>query len=161
MLLGLPPVCWFLFYVYIAKERNSCGKGEPFQGPESGLLSNTWKWTVQGDSRAHKARDFIEKGHRGRAAKGTQENRSATWLTVSGFMVSGLVSWLWPIILTHGYSWGRAHLSAKVDFSRKDSGELVGHVDWHLLSPFDFSWILPVGGNLLVPHYFPGPPVVW
>ena len=33
--------------------------------------------------------------------KGTQENCSASWLTVSGFMVMGFVSgFSWPIILT-------------------------------------------------------------
>ena len=67
---GPAPVCWSLFYVYIAKEGNSCGKRDPFQGPKSGLLSNTWKWTVQGDSRADKARDFIKKGHQGESSKG-------------------------------------------------------------------------------------------
>ena len=43
-----------------------------------------------------------------------------------------------------------------MDSSKKDSGRLVGHVDWRLLSPFDLSRILPVSGSLLVP----GPPVV-
>ena len=32
-------------------------------------------------------------------------------------------------------------------------------MDWHLLSPFDLSRILLVGGSLLVPHSLPGPPV--
>ena len=35
------------------------------EGAESGLLSNTWKWIVQGDACADKARDFIGKGHPG------------------------------------------------------------------------------------------------
>ena len=47
-----------------------------------------------------------------------------------------------------------------MDYSEKDSGRLVGHMDWRLLSPFDLSRILPVGGSLLVPHSLPGPPVV-
>ena len=37
----------------------------PLSGPGSGLLSNTWKWIVQGDTCADKARDFIGKGHPG------------------------------------------------------------------------------------------------
>ena len=39
-------------------------------------------------------RDFIGKGCRGRGqeGEGNGENCSATWLTVSGFMVIGLVS---------------------------------------------------------------------
>ena len=34
-------------------------------GPETGLLSNTRKWIVGGDTCADKARDFIGKGHLG------------------------------------------------------------------------------------------------
>ena len=40
-------------------------EGGPFPGPETGLLSNTRKWIVQGDTCADKARDFIGKGHPG------------------------------------------------------------------------------------------------
>ena len=31
------------------------------------------------------------------------------------------------------------HLLAKIDSSKKDSGRLVGHIDWSLLSPFTLS----------------------
>ena len=34
----------------------------PLPGPESGCLSNTWKWIVQGDTCAAEARHFISKG---------------------------------------------------------------------------------------------------
>ena len=46
------------------------------------------------ETRADKVRDFIGKGHPGgeQEGKGTQENCSAAWLTVSGFMVVGVVS---------------------------------------------------------------------
>ena len=40
-------------------------EGGPIPGPETGLLSNTQKWIVQGDTCADKARDFIGKGHPG------------------------------------------------------------------------------------------------
>ena len=33
-------------------------------------------------------------------------------------------------------------------------------MDWRLLSPFDLSRILRLGGSLLVPCFLPGPPVV-
>ena len=71
-------------------------EGGPLPGPETGLLSNTWKWTVWGDTCADKARDFTGKGHPGREqeGKGTQENSSVTWFVVPGFMVMGLVSGL-------------------------------------------------------------------
>ena len=50
----------------------------------------------QGDTRADKARNFIGKGHPGKEqeGEGTQEDYSVTWLTASGFMVTGLVSGL-------------------------------------------------------------------
>ena len=57
--------------------------------------------------RADKARDFIEKGLLGgeQQVEGTQENCSATWLTVSGFMGMGFSFWvgLWPIIFLDSY----------------------------------------------------------
>ena len=40
-------------------------EGVPLPGPETGLLSNTWKRIVRGDTHADKARDFIGKGHPG------------------------------------------------------------------------------------------------
>ena len=138
-------------------------EGGPLPGPENGLLSNTWKWIVRGDTGADKARDFIGKGcpDREQQGKGTQENCSATWLAVLGFMVMGLVSGLsLAITLTQGPFWWPWNRSAKMDSSEEDSGRLVGHVDWRLLSPFDLSRILLVGGGLLVPCSLPGSPVV-
>ena len=69
--------------VYIFQE------GRPFPGPESGLLCNTWKRIVWGNTSADKARDFIGKGCLSgeQQRKGTQENCSGTRLTVSHFMV--------------------------------------------------------------------------
>ena len=78
------------------------------------------------ETHADKARDFIGKGHPGgeQEAEGTQENCSAAWLTVSAFMVMGLVSGgLWPVILIQSLSWWRRHHSAKMDASKRDSGK--------------------------------------
>ena len=93
--------------------------------------------------------------------KGTQENYSATWLSlrfygnrVSFQVVSG------QSLLTKSPSQWYVHRSSKIGSSEKDSGRLGGHMDWSLLSPFDLSWILPVGGSLLVPHSLLGLPVV-
>ena len=63
----------------------------PFPGPKNGLLSNTWKWMVQGDTHADKAKDFIGKGWLGREQQGkeTQENCSAMWLKLSTFTGMG------------------------------------------------------------------------
>ena len=101
-LLSPTPLCLCIFWLFWMF-RNSFGYiliiiwlqgGGPLPGPETGLLSNTQKWTVRGDTCADKARDFIGKGRLAgeQEGKGTQENFSVTWLAVSGFMVMGLVS---------------------------------------------------------------------
>ena len=87
---------WLTGYTFLSREIGMImlQEGRPLPGPETGLLSNTQKWTVRGATCADKAREFIGKGHPGgeQEGKGTQENCSAAWLTVSGFMVVGLVS---------------------------------------------------------------------
>ena len=47
-----------------------------------------------GKESSKETRDFTGRRHQGteQQGKGTQENCSATWLTVSGFMVMGLIS---------------------------------------------------------------------
>ena len=49
-------------------------------------------------------------------------------------------------------SWWHMHHSAKMESDKEDSRGLVVPVDRHLLSPFDLSWILLVGGGLLVSY---------
>ena len=58
------------------QSRHLLQEGGPLPGPETGLLSNTRKWIVQGDTCADKAREFIGKGHPGgeQEGEGTQEN---------------------------------------------------------------------------------------
>ena len=80
---------WRRIVVFGCKTR----RGE--RGSERGLLSNTWKCIVQGHTHVDKARGFIGKGSLGRTKQGKGiQNYSATWFTVSGFMVMGLVSGL-------------------------------------------------------------------
>ena len=50
--------------------------------------------------------------------------------------------------LAQGSFWWCTHLSAKMNSGAKDSGRLVGHMDWSLLFPFDLSQI--TSGSLLV-----------
>ena len=72
---------------------NCCRKGDPFQGPKLGSCL-TLRNELSKETHADKARDFIGKGHPGEEAvsEGTQENCSASWLEVLGFMTMGLVS---------------------------------------------------------------------
>uniref|UniRef100_A0A8D0Y932 Abhydrolase domain containing 4, N-acyl phospholipase B n=2 Tax=Sus scrofa TaxID=9823 RepID=A0A8D0Y932_PIG len=132
---------------YPADGETVAGRRDPLPGLENGLFSNTWKGIVQGDTRADKARDFIGKGHLGREqqGKGTQENGSSVWLTVSGFMGMGSVSWLSPanrlaqpvLGLAQGPSWWHLHLSAKMESNAKDAGRLA--VSSLLSAPPKFS----------------------
>ena len=71
------------------------GMGDPFHGLRVGsclTLGNE----LSEETCAVKARDFIGKGCLGGGQKGegSRENCSATWLTVSGFMLIGLLSGL-------------------------------------------------------------------
>ena len=74
--------------VLVPKTAKMCHKEE-----ESGLLSNSQKWFVRGDTHADKIREFIGKGHLvgEQEGKWTQENVSTMWLKVSGFMLMGLI----------------------------------------------------------------------
>ena len=108
---------------------------------------------------ADKARDFIGKGHRGgeQQGKGTEKNSSATWLTVLGFMVMGLVFGLSLANHSDSESFLVVHaLFSQDGCQREGFWEVVGHV----APPFDLSWTLLVGGGLLVSCSLPGPPVV-
>ena len=136
-------------------------EGVPLPGPESGLLSNTWKWIVRGDTHADKARDFTGKGHPGgeQEGKGTQETCSATWLAVSGFMVMELVSRLSLASHSDSESFLVAHALLSQDGFQGGGFWVVGRT-CGLESPFDLSQILLVGGGLLVPCSLLGPPVV-
>ena len=97
---------------------------DPFQGPKLGSCL-TLRNELSEETCADKARDFIGKGHRGgeQSGKGSQENCPATWLTISGFMVMGLVSGLSLADHSESESFLVVHaFSAKMDAREKDSG---------------------------------------
>lgn len=117
------------------------GRGTPFQGSESGLLSDSLKRIVPGDTHAEKARDSVGKGHLG-GEQGVRELRRTTLPRGSQSQVLmmelvpslSLASHLsWPIFgLTQGL--GGACVSARMDSSTKDL-ERIGRVYYGLASP--------------------------
>ena len=119
-------------------------EGGPLPGPESGLLSNTRKRIVRGDTRADKARDFIGKGRLDweQEGKGTQENCSAMWLTVLGFTVMGLVSGLSLANHADSGSLPVAHTSLRQDEFQRGGFWEVGRT-YGLASPFISFWPFP------------------
>ena len=79
------------------------------------------------------------------------------WLGVMGFMVMRLVSGL--SLANHSDS--ESSLVVYTLFSQDGcQGEGFWEVVGHVVSPFDLSRTLPVGGGLLVPCSLPGPPVI-
>ena len=89
-------------------------------------------------------------------AKGTQENCFATWLEVSGFMVMGSV----PRLSLANHSDSESFLVVLALFSQDGCWRGFWEVIRHVVSTFDLSRTLPVGGGLLVPCSLPEPPVV-
>ena len=89
--------------------------------------------------------------------EGTQENCSVTRLTVLGFRVMGLVSGL----SLANQSNSESFLVVRILFSQ-DGCQQGGlwNVVGHVVSPFDLSRTLAVGGGLLVPCSLPGPLVI-
>ena len=113
------------------------------------------------ETHADKARDFIGRRHLGgeQQGKGIQENCSVTCHVARslGFYGDGLVSGLSLANHSDSESFLVAHTSLNQDGCQREGfWEVVGYV----VSPFDLSQTLPVGGGLLVPCSLPGPPVV-
>ena len=133
-------------------------EGRPLPRPESGLLSNSWKWVVWWDTQADKAKNFIGKRRLDREqVKGNQEVCFAMGLAVLGFMVMGLVSGLHLANYSDLGSFPVAHALLCQDGCQQEGfWEVLGHVT----SPFDLSWTLSVGGGLLVPCSLLGPSVL-
>ena len=100
---------------------------------------------------------LLGKGIRVESSRVREPRRTAvTWLAVSGFMVMGLVSGLSLANHSDSESFLVVHILFGQDGCQRGFWEVVGHV----VSPFDLSRTLPVGGGLLVLCSLPGPPVV-
>ena len=78
------------------------------------------------------------------------------WLSVLGFMMMGLVSGLSLANHSDSESFLVMHALLSQDGCQQGFWEVVGHV----VSPFDLSLTLLVGGGLLVLCSLPGPPVI-
>ena len=135
---------------------------DPFTGPKSELLFNTQEWMVQGDTQTDKAKDFLREGCLGgeQQGKGTQENCSTTWLTVSAFMVMRLVSRL--SLAKHSDSGSSlvVHTSLSQDRFQPEGFWEVGRTYRLFPSLFGPSWTLSCYFLEVVPPSLLGPPIV-
>ena len=92
--------------------------------------------------------------------KGNQEDYSAMWLAVLGFMVMRLVSRL--SLANCSDSGGSGSFLVVYTLISQDGCQREGfwEVVGHMASPFDLSKILSVKGGLLVPCSLIEPPVI-
>lgn len=67
--------------IFSNSQCNCYRKGDPSQSP-SGLLCDTEKYTVQGDTRTDKRKDFDWEEAGGHQGKGTQDSCPAPWHAV-------------------------------------------------------------------------------
>ena len=88
-----------------------------------------------------KQENLLGRGARGgeQEGQGPQENCSATWLTVSGFTVMGLVYGLSLASNSDSGSFLVVHASLSQDGFQREGFWEVGSLGWRLLSPFDLS----------------------
>ena len=128
----------------------------PFLGPKLGSCLTLGNELSEETHVLTKQEILLGKGGE-QKGKGTQENCSVTWLAVLGFMVMGLVSGLSLANHSDSESFLVVHtLFSQDGCQREGFWEVVGQV----VSPFDLSRTLLVGGGLLVPCSLPGPSVV-
>ena len=140
-----------------AADDSVAGRGDPLPRPEIGLLSNTWNELSEETHELTKQKALLGKDAWVESRRVIQENSSAIWLAVLGFMVTGLGSWLSLASRSDSESFLVVQaLFSQDGHQRGGFWEVVGHV----VSPFDLSWTLPVGGGLLVPCSLPGLPVI-
>ena len=134
-------------------------EGGLFQGPKLGSCLILGNELSEETHELSKQEILLGKGARAESSRVREPkaNCSATWLTVSGFMVMGLVSRLSLANHSDSESFLLVHaLFSQDGCQRGGFWEVIGHV----VFPFDLSRTLPVGGGLLVPCSLPGPPVV-
>ena len=116
-------------------------KGDPFQSMRVGACLTLGN-ELSEERSAAQARDFIGKScwGRGQEVEGNWENCSATWLTVSGFMVFGLVSGL--SLASHSELGSFLGAYASLGWDEFQQGEFweVGRT-YGLESPISF-WLL-------------------
>ena len=135
--------CFCFFHAYSMSRFTGQGlnpalleKGGSLPGPEHGLLSNTWKWTVQEDTRTDKKQETLL--GRGARAESSSVREPGELLSHEAFslrfygigvrfwVVSGQLSCSARTWSDSGVLPGGVHLSAKMDSSTKDPGMLVG-----------------------------------
>ena len=135
----IPPLKW-----------NCCRKEDLFQGPKPGSCLTLGNELSKETHVLTKQEVLLGKGPR-------VENNSVREPRRTAFMVMGFISGLSLANHSDSVSFLVVHaLFSQHGYQREGFWEVVRHV----VSPFDLSQTLPVGGGLLVPCSLPGLPVV-
>ena len=133
-------------------------EGDPFQGPKVGSCLTLGNELSKETHVLTKQEILLGKGTRVESSRVREPRRTALPRgSVLGFMVMGLVSGLYLANRSDSESFLMVHaLFSQDGCQREGFWEVVRHV----VSPFDLSRTLPVGGGVLVPCSLPGSPVV-
>ena len=126
--------------------------GDPFQSPKLGSCLTLRKELSEETHVLTKQEILLGKGTWAESRRVREPRRTTLVFTVIAF-VSG-----WSLA-NHSASWSFLVVQALFSQDGCQRGgfwEVVGQV----VSPFDLSRTLPVGGGLLVPCPLPGPPVI-
>ena len=121
----------------------------PLPGPETGLLPNTQKWIVGETHVLTKQEILLGKGTGVESSRVKEPRRIALPLAHSFQVVFSQSSDSESFLVVHA-------LFSQDGCQQEGFWAVVAHV----VSPFDLSWTLPVGGGSIAPCSLPGPPVV-
>ena len=139
-----------------ARAWGCCRKGDPFQGRRVRSCLTLGNELSEETHVLTKQETLLGRGARAENRR-VGNPRELLCLVACSFMMTGLVSGL--SLASHpdsGFLLVAHTLLSQDGFQRGGFWEVVGCV----VSPFDLSQTLPVGGGLLVPCSLPGPPVL-
>ena len=138
--------------------QDCCRNGDPFRGPKLGSCLTLGNESSEEARVLTKQETLLERAPGWRA--GGQGNPGELLCRVArslGFMVMGLVSGWSLANHSNSESFLVAHASLSQDGCWRGG---FGEVDGHVVSPFNLSRTLPVGGGLLVLCSLSGSPVI-
>ena len=156
-------VCNITFYIQFPfKNLNTqkfCRKGDPFQGPKLGSCLTLGNECLRRHVCWKSKRLYWERAPGWRAGGEGNPGKQLCHMACSvWFYGNGVSFW---IVFSQSF-WLRVLAMAVHSLFSQDGCQREGfwEVVRHVVSPFDLSWALPVGGGLLVPCSLPGPPVI-
>ena len=135
-----------------------CRKGDPFQGPKMGSCLTLGNELSEETHVLTKQEILLGKGARAESRREGNPGELLCHMAHSlRFYGDGISFWVVFSQWSDSESFLVVHTLLNQDECQWEGfWELVGRV----VSPFDISWSLLVGGGLLVPCSLPGPPVV-